>query len=189
MIRLLSRRHAHVVVAVHRFAIGVAAAVGDPYAGTGPHHGLERGHQPARGMLDFDPAVGCVLMDVGLAVRQNDDRLAMQVPVQGLLQAFRGPLSGSVFPIVGHAANQFPHVAQDGLKFPALLSSAAQQAAQFQAPVVARPFGHEHRHPKRHNGQDAEGDDQEGARLRFPPFDIAQIVQQDRETQLLVRGS
>ena len=81
-------------------------------------------------MLDFDPAIVRVLVDVGLAICQNDDLLAVQMPVQGLFQAFRGPQSGSVFPIVGHAANQFAHVAENGLKFPVLLSAAAQQAAQ-----------------------------------------------------------
>ena len=81
--------------------------------------------------------------------------------------------------------DQLAHVAENGLKFPALLPSAAKQAAQFQAPVVARPFGHEHRHAKRHDGQDAKGNDQEGPRLGFPPFDVAQVVQQDREAQLL----
>ena len=104
MIRLFARRHAHVVVAVHGFAIGAAAAVRDPYPGAGPHHRFERRDQAARRMLNFDPAVGRVLVDVRFAVGQDDDLLAMQMPVQRLLQAFRGPLAGCVFSIVRHAA-------------------------------------------------------------------------------------
>ena len=176
------------IVAVHRFAIGAAAAVRDPYSGAGAHHRFERGNQAAGRMLDFDPAVGCVLMNVGFAVRKNDDFLSMQMPVQSLFQAFRRPLSGSVFPIIGHASDQFAHVAENGLKFPALLPATAQQAAQFQAPVVTRSFGHEHRDAKSHDGQNAKDHDQEGPRRSLPPFDIAQVMHQDRESQLLSLG-
>ena len=147
MVRLLSRRHADVVIAVHGFAIGIAAPMGDPYSGAGSHHRLQRRHQPARRMLDLNLPADGVLMDIRLPIRENHDFLAMQVAVESLLQAGRSPQSGSIFPVAGHAADQLAHVAQDGLKFPALLSSAAQQAAKLAAPVIARPLGYEHGHP------------------------------------------
>ena len=128
VIGLFAGRHADVILAVHRFAIGVAAAVRDPDSGAGAHHRFERGHQAAGGMLDFDAAVGRVLVDVGFAIRQNDNLLAVQMAVQGLLQPFRGPLSGSIFAIVGHAADQFAHVAENRLKLPALLASCRRAA-------------------------------------------------------------
>ncbi len=113
-----------------------------------------------------------------------------RLPVQGVLQTFGSPLSGSVFAIVGHAADQFAHVAEDGLKFAALLllAAATQQAAQLagsnrSAPVWRPTWGRQ----KRDEGQDAEGDDQERARLGLAALDVAQIVQQNRETQLLAR--
>src|ERR1035438_9037052 len=104
------------------------------------------------------------------------------MPVQALFQACRGPLTGSILPLVGNAADQFPHLAENGLKFLALLPSAAQQAANLQAPVVACPFGYEHGHDKSHDGQDAEGSDEESSRLGFAASNKAQVVQQDGET-------
>ena len=41
----------------------------------------ERGNQAACRMLDFDSAVGSVLMDIWLTVSQDDNLLTMQVPV------------------------------------------------------------------------------------------------------------
>ena len=48
-------------------------------------------------MLNFDLTIAGVLVYVGFAVRQNHDFLAVKMPVQGLFQAFCGPLSGNVF--------------------------------------------------------------------------------------------
>ncbi len=186
MVGLFPRRHANVVFAIHGFAIGSAAAVGNPYSGAGAHHRFQCRHQAAGGMLNFDPAIVIVLVDVRLAVRQNDDLLAMKVPVQCLFQAFRGPQSGSIFSIVGHAANQFAHVAQNGLKFPVVFSDAAQKTAQLQTPAISRPLGHKHGHSKGHEGQEAGSDEQECPRLGFPPFDKTQVVHQDCEAQILV---
>src|ERR1035438_10646460 len=105
-------------------------------------------------MLNFGPAIGRVLVDVRLAVRQDDNSLAVQMPVQALFQTFCSPLSGSILSLVGNTANQFTHVAENGLKFTAFLPSAVKQAANFQTPVIASPFGDEHRHDTRHDGQD-----------------------------------
>src|ERR1035441_8909446 len=68
-------------------------------------------------MLNFGPAIGRVLVDVRLAVRQDDNSLAVQMPVQALFQTFCSPLSGSILSLVGNTANQFTHVAENGLKF------------------------------------------------------------------------
>ena len=69
------------IVAVHRFAIGVAASVRDPNSGTRNHHGFERGDETAGGMLDFDAAISGVLMNVGLAIREDNNFLAVQMAV------------------------------------------------------------------------------------------------------------
>ncbi len=185
VIRLFIGRHAHVIVAVHRFAIGAAASVGHPDAGAGAHDWFERGDQAAGRMLDFDSAFCCVLMDVRLAVCQDDDLLSMQVPVQGLLQALRRPQPGSVLPIVGHAPDQLAHIAENGLKLAAVLASAAQQAAQFHAPVGARPLCHQKGHAEGHDGQNAEDHDQEGLRRFLAPFNKAKVVHQNRESKFL----
>ena len=182
VIRLLPGRHAHAIPPVHGFAIRAAAAVRHPDAGTRPHHRLQRGDQSACRMLDLDAAVRRTLVYVRLAVGQDDDLFAVQVEVQCLLQALRGPLPGSVVPLVGHAANQLAYVAEYRLELPPLLSPAPQHAAQFFAPAVARPFRHEHRHTERHHRKDAEGDQQKRLRLRLTAFDIAQIVQQYDES-------
>src|SRR5512143_1917737 len=133
-------------------------------------------------MPDLDPAVSSVLMDVRFAIGQDYDLLAMQMPVQSLFQAFGGPQSGSVFSIIGHAPDQFTHVAENGLEFLTLLTSTAEQTAQFQTPAVARPLCNKHRHAKRHDCQDAKNTDQEGPGLGFPPFDVAEVMQQDNES-------
>jgi len=129
-----------VIVAVHSFTIGVAASVSDPHAGTGAHDGFERGNKAAGRMLDFDSAAGRVLMNVWLTVCEDDNPLSVQVPIQSLFQAHRGPQPGSVFPFIGHAPDQLAHIAENRLKLPALLASSAQHAAQFQAPVRTRSF-------------------------------------------------
>ena len=107
------------------------------------------------------------------------------MPVQSLLQPLRRPQSGSIFPFVGHAPDKFTQIAQDRLKFPALLSAAAQQAAQLQAPVGARAFGRQQRNAEGHDGQNAEHDQQKSLRRGLAPVNVAQIVDENREAKLL----
>jgi MFS family permease len=90
---------------------------------------FKRGDEPACGMLDFDTAIGRVLVDVGFAVCKDHDLFSMHVPVQRLFQPFRGPLSRGVFPVVGHTANQFAHIAENRLKLAVLLPIASQHAS------------------------------------------------------------
>ena len=158
MIGLFARRYANVIVAVHCFAIGIAAAVGNPYSGAGTHHRFKRGNQSARRMLDLNLAIGSVLMDVWLAVCQDNDSLTMEMTVQTLFQALRSPLSRSIIPLIGHAAHQFPHVAENRLKFTALLLAevgrgrSAQQVAHLHAPVGSHTFSNQHWHSESHDG-------------------------------------
>src|SRR6267154_6741947 len=61
--------------------IRVAAAVRDPRSRTRAHHGLERGHQAARGPLHLD-AIVAPHVDVGLPVGNDEHFLALQVVAQ-----------------------------------------------------------------------------------------------------------
>ena len=64
--------------------------MGDPGARTSAHDRLQRGDEAAGRALDFD-AVAAALVDVGLAVGDDDDVLAPQLAVQDGAQAFRCP--------------------------------------------------------------------------------------------------
>src|SRR5207249_6728114 len=88
---------AYVVGRVHGLPVGAAAAVRDPGPGAGAHHRLERGHQAARGALDLNDVVA-VHVDVGLAVGDNQDFLALQVVSQDRPQRLGRPVDLGLFP-------------------------------------------------------------------------------------------
>ncbi len=184
-IRFFAGRHQYVIFAIDRIAIGGAAAVSHPDTGTGAHHGLERGHESARRVLNFHRSFAGVLMNVGFAVGEDDHLLAVKIPVEALLQALRGPLAGRIVAIVRHPADQFADVAENGLKLAAVLAATAQQAAQFAAPVIARSLGRPDGHTERSKAENAEGDDQKSARLRFAAIDETEIVQENCKAEFL----
>ena len=155
VIGLFIGRNTNVIIAVHSLAIGGAASVGDPHAGAGAHDGLEGSDQTARRMLHFDAAVVVAVVNVGLAVGQDDNLLALQVPVQSLFQAFRGPQPWISFSLAGHALDEFAHIAQKRLEFTALLAAFTQQALQFHCPIGARPSSHQQKDAEDHDGKDA----------------------------------
>jgi hypothetical protein len=135
-------------------------------------------------VADLD-ALGRALVEVGLAVGDDDDALTVQVAVEGLFQAARGPLAGEVVALVRHALHQFADVLQDGLEFASsAASAAAEEFAQFGVPAVARPTGGKQREQEREQGEQAEGGEEETARLLFAVLNVAEVVQQDEEAQL-----
>jgi hypothetical protein len=76
---------------IDHFAIGRAAALGDPGSRTRPHDRFHCGHETARGAV-AGHAVVTMLVNIGLAVRHHDDFIRRKiVPEQGP-QAFRAPL-------------------------------------------------------------------------------------------------
>ena len=185
VIGLLSGGHADMIVTVHGFAVGAAAAVSYPNTGAGAHDGLERGDQAAGGMPDFNFSLGRVFVDVGLAIGEDNDRFSVEVAVECLLEALGGPQAGRVFAFAGHARNQFAHVAQDGLKFAALFAGSMQQFADFKAPLVARAAGDQNRDAKGHDSEKAEDSQEEELRIGLAALDVAEVVDQNGEAELL----
>ena len=62
----------------------------DPDTGAGSHHRLERSHETARRMHDLD-RVTVLLVNVGLAIRDDDDALTRKRRRQRLAQALTRP--------------------------------------------------------------------------------------------------
>jgi hypothetical protein len=115
-----------VVVAVDGVAVGRARAVRDPGAGAGAHHRLERSHQSARRALDLDYVVLAPCVDVGLAVRDDDHLVALQVLAQDAAQRIRPP-HGLAF--VARQALGL-HVADQRLQIPRDRAELGRGAAQ-----------------------------------------------------------
>ena len=185
-------RHAHAAVRVDGLAVGRAAAVGDPDAGAGAHDRLERGDQAARRVQHADAAVGGALVDVGLAVGDDDDLLALQVAAEGLLEplrASRRPPSPSASLLGDEPLDQLAHVAQDGLELRALAarprsSRAARRsscARTSRAATSVTTAAASARKPK------ASSRKRPGRRL--PALDEAQVVDQHHEAQRLSPSS
>src|SRR6185436_12779658 len=84
-------RHHDVVVLVHRVAVGGARAVRDPGSGAGAHDRLERGDEAARRALDLDHVVLAPHVQVGLAIGDDHDLVALQVLAQDAAQRLRAP--------------------------------------------------------------------------------------------------
>ena len=84
-------RHLHTIVLVDDIAVGGAAALRDPGAGAGSHHRLHRGHQPAGGPVAGD-AVVAVLVDVGLAIGDDDDLVGRKIVPEQRAQPLGAPL-------------------------------------------------------------------------------------------------
>ena len=159
------RRHRDAIVLVHHFAIGRAAAVGDPGARAGAHDRLQRGDQPARGALHLD-AIAAALVDVGLAVGHHDHVFAAQFAVQNAAQRLRRP--GDLI-LVARArigfqfADQLLQIARDGLEFGqvrvgdrarlAQQAFAAQQGAHTRHPAAPGQLGDDHRDQRHHRRQ------------------------------------
>ena len=85
--------HAQVTRRVRRLAIGRAAAMRDPHARTGAHHRLNRRHQTAGRMQHLDVALAVAVVDVRLAIGEQQHALALHILLQDLAQARWTPAS------------------------------------------------------------------------------------------------
>src|SRR5207247_2551761 len=115
----LAGRNAYARVPVGGLAVRGAAAMGDPHARTGAHNRLQGGDQAARRMNDGDPPIPGALVNVRLAVGDDDHLLAVQVPVQRLLQALGRPgATLAVRLLLGNQAiDEIANVPEDGFEF------------------------------------------------------------------------
>jgi hypothetical protein len=68
----------------------------DPHARTGAHDGLERRHHAARRHLHHGAMIRVEIVDVGLAVRHDDDLRRIQVIAHHLLQRLRRPVLAKI---------------------------------------------------------------------------------------------
>ena len=93
-IRGVARGHFEATACVRRLAIGGSAAVRDPHARARAHDRFERRHQSARRMLDDDLTRWPALVNARLAIREDDDAIALEVRAQRLAQPRRRPWSG-----------------------------------------------------------------------------------------------
>jgi hypothetical protein len=85
---------------------------------------------------DFDTTVVGPLVDVRLAVGDDDHLLAVQVAVQGLFESLRRPVASfAVALLLGDdPVHQIPDVAEDGLEL-GPLSPALQKRPHLPAPA------------------------------------------------------
>ena len=89
-IRGCRRRDRHAIVLVDHLGVARAAAVGDPRSRAGAHDRLQRGDKSARRAPHIDAAV-VLDVDVGLAVRDDEDVVAPQISLQDGAQRLRRP--------------------------------------------------------------------------------------------------
>src|ERR1051325_2938370 len=90
----------------------------DPCSFTRAHDGLERGDESTRRLVDDDP-VPLALMDVRLAIADDDDLLPAQVVPENLAYAVRRP--GDLFffspsMLRFDITNEFAKIARDGMQ-------------------------------------------------------------------------
>ncbi len=76
-IERLIRRHAQAIMGVHRFAVGVGRAVGDPCAVASIEDRFERRYETAGGNLHLDPLAPAHVV-IGLAVGYDEQRASMK---------------------------------------------------------------------------------------------------------------
>ena len=85
-------RYSNLIVSVHGRSIRRAGAVRHPHARAGAHDGLERRHHAACRHRCHRPMVRIVIVDVGLAVRHDDDLRGAQMIAHHLTQRLRRPV-------------------------------------------------------------------------------------------------
>lgn len=183
---LLARRQGHPVVAVDHIPVSAAAAVGDPGAGAGSHHRLDRGHQPAGGPACHD-ACATALVDIRLAVGHNDHLVAAELRAQQGLQPLRvpvglGPLRAAILvfqftqpgPQIGREGGQFGCGAGQGPD----QTFSAQQRARAGNPAAPAELRDDHGRQRDHCAQARDEDDQVLPGVLAATLDETQVLQQ-----------
>ncbi len=178
-------RHRDPIVAVDGLAVGGAAAVRDPGARARAHHRLERGHEAARRTLQAD-AVRCLRVDVRLAVRHDDDVVAVELAAQRRAERLLVPdalaaVERAVLSL--EIADELAQVARDRAQLRrrrragrAQDALAAQQRAQALHPAAPRQLGDHHGDERDRRAQRAEEVEQVPAGLLAAARDEAHVV-------------
>jgi hypothetical protein len=111
-VALLAGRHAQAVVAVDDLAIRGPAAVRHPRARAGAHHRLERGDEAAGGVLHHDATLPVAHVDVGLAVGQQHQALAVELAAQRAAQALGVPAAVGAGAVLQRGVDELVHGAR-----------------------------------------------------------------------------
>ena len=194
---LLARRDADAVARVDRVAVGRAAAVGDPGPGAGAHDRLQRGDEAGGGVEDPDRAVLGPIVDVGLAVGDDDDPLAAQVAVQHLPQPLRGPGRAAPGLLGRQRGDQVSNVAEQRLEAPGrgrrLVHGERrrQEPPQLSGPGPPGEPRDGAGRDRAHQPDEREGEEGEAPRGVGAPVDEAHVVDQHQQpvaAPLLVDG-
>ena len=175
-----ARWYANVATRIHRLAVGRAAAVGDPHAGTSTHYRLDRRDQTARWMLNHDGLVRTVHMDVRLTIGDDYDALAVQVAAQRIVQPLGCPRTSLM---LENTVVEFAHVAQDGIEFRSFNAIAPQQEPQRCAPTVPVQPRRDERDDRRGEAEYTERKPQEISCLVFAPSHKTHVVHEYDETE------
>ncbi len=180
------------VVAIDRFAVRAAAAVRDPGSRARAHHGLERGDETARRMLDAN-ALGRAHVDVRLAVGHGDHVVAVQFAPQGRPQRLLVPdaLAAVERPIlaleiadqVAQVAGDRPQLRRGGRPGRAQDAFAAQQRAQPLHPAAPRELRDDHGDERDARAERDEEVEEVAPRFLAAALDEAHVVDQD-ETRI-----
>jgi len=186
LVLVFARRQGDPVVAVHRLAVGAAAAMRDPRARARPHDGLDRRDEPAGGPPHHHLAALAVV-DVRFAVGHHDHLVAPQLGAQQGLEPCGRPFgigSLAAAELVLEVAQARAQVRRDGGElgrggaerphqpFP------AQQCPRTGDPAAPAQLRHHHGDDRDDPAQADDQDDQVLAGVLAAPLDEAQVVHQ-----------
>ena len=192
-VRRIAGRHADVVARIDGFAIGRAAAVRDPRSRARAHHRFDRGDEPA-GRPAHHGAVRPGLVDVRLAVRDDDDLVAGELLAQQLAQRVRRPVQRHVVVQALLALDVAQHLAQVADQRRELGRGGGRRRAQR---LVAQHIAHagdpaaqaDLRDQHRDAGDDEPGhheqSDHPEARVRAAPLHEAHVVNDEQPPEFL----
>ena len=157
----------------------------DPGARAGAHHRLDRGDQAARGSL-YPQLGAAALVDVGLAVRDDDHLVALQLRAQQRPQPPGVPFGrrpvGTPKPVlevvqtVADLFGQRRHLAWCGQR--AQQAFAAQQPAHAGHPATQAQLGDDDGDQRDRQAQRGDEQEQVTARVLAAPVDETEVVQQ-----------
>ena len=112
-------RHSDLIEPVDGFAIGGSRAVRYPHTRTGSHDRLQGRHHAARRHLHHRAMIGVVIVDVRLAVRDDEHLRGVQVIVHHLFEGLRSPVLAKIdfqaLLLLG-LGQYLAHLGQDGLR-------------------------------------------------------------------------
>ena len=156
----------------------------DPHPGARPHDGLEGGDEAARRVHHDEAAVARLLVDVGLAVGDDDDALPVQVPAQRVLESLRRPEAPLALRLAlgREPLDEVADVPQERSELGAR-HLPAHEPAHLVAPPAPGQARRSQGDDRRRQGQEAEGEPEEGPGRLLAPLDEAQVVHEHHEPE------